>query len=274
MNNRRFSLITLVILLSASLFVGCGSLQPTPVPTVLQPVRLTALPTFPPTAVPSATASPTPLMPSPTPLDPAKDTVYTFFARTSAGDYETAANLYSNFSLMVDEITRGEAAADLKEQALSGKSPSDGVVLESRSFDSRTHLVHVQYTTGKPGKASASTPGAPPTHVDEWWPVRLENGQWRINRAKLIDFQTLDVPVQTTAGLTVKPRQLTRYSDHLRLILLVQNQSNEMIVLGQPNEVLAAFLFGDKTVEAENTRLFFTRPAELSRYDHRPERIV
>ena len=95
------------------------------------------------------------------------------------------------------------------------------------------------------------------TSVDEWWPIRLESGQWRYNRNNLIDYQTLDVPVQTTAGLTVKPRQIARYTDHLRLTLLVQNQTNEAIVFGQPNEVMATFLFGDKPVETRNTRLIF-----------------
>jgi hypothetical protein len=39
----------------------------------------------------------------------------------------------------------------------------------------------------------------------------------------------------------------------------VQNGTNEAIVLGQPNEILATFSFGDQQVEAEKTRFIFDR---------------
>jgi hypothetical protein len=75
------------------------------------------------------------------------------------------------------------------------------------------------------------------------------------NFANLIDTLTLDAAAQTTGGVTLKPRILVRYSDHIRLELLAQNQTNETVVFGQPNEILASFHFGDKTVEAETNRI-------------------
>ena len=267
MNKHNVFFITIVILV-AWLSTACGAMQPKPSPTALPPVRLTQPPTFAPTLPPTQAASPTPFLPSPTPYDPAKKTVEDFFAALAEKDYESAAGLYSNFSLMVDEVTRGEAAAELKARAARGEKITNWETVETRDFDERTRLVHVVYKVSVEEKATATpkakvtptaTAEAAPASMDEWWPVRLENGQWRYNRNNLIDFQTLDTPTQTTGGLTVKPRQLTRYSDHLRLTLLVQNQTNETIVLGQPNEVMAVFLFGDKPVEADKTRLIFER---------------
>jgi hypothetical protein len=91
------------------------------------------------------------------------------------------------------------------------------------------------------------------------WPVRLEAGQWRYNRGNLVDYHTLDVDAQTTAGLTIQPQQLLRYSDRLRLVFLAQNGTNEPISLGQPSEVEAAFYFGGKAVEMEKRWLVFDR---------------
>lgn len=291
MNKPKFLFIT-TILVTAWLAAACGAFNPTAAPTAVPPVRLTALPTFPPTRAPSPTPAATLPAPSPTPFDPAKQSVLDFFAALAARDYDSAAALYSNFSLMVGGVTRGEAAADLKA---GGAKVSSWSLSETRPIDERTTLVHVVYLgepLGNPPGSGAPAPTASPqptetlaagkvartmqaelqrtatavaaarateqpASVDEWWPVRLENGQWRINRGGIIDYQTLDVPAQTTAGLTVKPRQITRYSDHLTLTLLVQNQTNEAIVLGQPNEVMATFHFGDQPVEAEQARLIF-----------------
>ena len=157
MSARTFSFIIVVLLFAAWLGAGCGAINPTQPATPLPPVRLTQPPTFAPTQAPSATASVTPLMPSPTPSDPALQTAQDFLAALEAGNTETAAGLYSNFSLMLDEITRGEAAAALKAQAARGETISAGQVLESRVFDERTHLVHVRYQ--RAGKAAAA-PGA------------------------------------------------------------------------------------------------------------------
>jgi hypothetical protein len=53
--------------------------------------------------------------------------------------------------------------------------------------------------------------------------------------------------------------RLARYSDHMTLTLLVQNSTNDPIVLGQTNEVLAAFTFKDQTVEAVKKQMVFQR---------------
>lgn len=313
MMNKRKVLFIIVIALAAIGLAACGAFQQTQQPTAMPPVRLTAAPTFPPTKAPSPTAAATLPQPTPTAYDPARQAVEDFFAALDEANYDAAAGMYSNFSLMVDGVTRGEAAEELKAQAARGEGPLNGRVLESRAFDERTNLVRVQYKTGaQPAEVVSegviggpSAPGAQPSptvtlasgsvdrtrqaemvatndarptptqakitptaaatpsaeeaqgYIDEWWAVRQESGQWRINRAKLIDYKTLDVPSQYTGGLTVKPRQITRYSDHLRLTMLVQNQSSGLIVLGQPNEVMATFLFGEEKIEAEQNRLVF-----------------
>jgi hypothetical protein len=50
-----------------------------------------------------------------------------------------------------------------------------------------------------------------------------------------------------------------RYPDHLQVALFVQNHSNDTIVFGQPNEILAAFTFGSQTMEAEKAQMVFVR---------------
>jgi hypothetical protein len=257
MNIHPRSLLPILLLALLIGLSACQSMQPTPAPTLAPvhpptrtPVKLA------PVATSTPAASPTPILPRPTPLDPAIQTVQDYFAALQNGDGDGAAKYFSNFSLMVAEITRGEAAGAIKDQVAQGTKWSALQVLESRAFDQRTSLVHVRYQlTGKDAKTGEEVQSKP----DEWWALRLESGQWRYNRDNLIDFQTLDEPQQTTAGLTVKPLQVTRYTDHLRLTLLVQNQTNDAIVLGQPNEIMATFLFGDQQVQAEPARLIFER---------------
>jgi hypothetical protein len=254
MNNRKLLPITLVFFFSLIL-AACQSGQATPAPT-LPPVHL---PTNPPvlrTPVATPTARPTPALPSPTPIDPAVKAAQDYFSALQNGDAKGAAALYSNFSLMVDEVTRGDAESALNKQIAGGAKWSGLEVLESKPFDPRTTLVHVRYNLIS---KDATTGEEVKSQPEEWWAVRQESGQSRINRGNLIDFETLDVPAQTTARLTMKPRQLTRYTDRIRLTLLAQNQSNDPIVLGQPNEVLATFKFGDQSVEAVKTRLIFDR---------------
>jgi hypothetical protein len=89
--------------------------------------------------------------------------------------------------------------------------------------------------------------------------VTFENNRWLYNRNNLIDFHSLTMDEQTMAGLRVRPVRLARYSDHMALTLLVQNTTNDTIVLGQTNEILAAFTFKDQTVEAVKKQMIFQR---------------
>ncbi len=135
-----------------------------------------------------------------------------------------------------------------------GKRWSDLAIKESRAQDSNIVLVHVAYQVAA---KNVQTGAATQSQQDEWWPVRLENGQWLYNWTNMIDFRGLDLTPQTTGGLTVNPIQMTRYSDRLQLVLFVQNRTNEAIVLGQANEILALFTFGGITIEAEKKQLIF-----------------
>jgi hypothetical protein len=85
--------------------------------------------------------------------------------------------------------------------------------------------------------------------LENWAPVQLEqHDRFQDPRRE-----------QTTAGLTLKPLQMTRFSDRIRLTLLVQNSTNDPIVLGQSNEILGAFKFGDQVKEAEKVQYIFQR---------------
>lgn len=166
------------------------------------------------------------------------------------GDYQAAAALYSDFSLMLSGMTRAEAALALQGELARGIRRADFAVKDARALDDRTVLVRVAYTL-----ESAETA----QQVDEWWPLRLENGRWRYNRENLIDFRALDVPEQAAGGLVVKPLRLARYSDRIRLSLMVQNTTNEAIVLGQANEILARFTFAGQVVEGVHKQMIFDR---------------
>ena len=263
----RYSLITGLFLLAA----GCQAVLPS-----------AAAPTAPPkpASIPAATAIPLPsessisqpsdvviAAPSPTAGPSASQNqvpagaiqaATDYFSALAAGDYRAASMLLSTYSLVIDGTTRDNAAAELETALSQGTKFSEFEILDSRVFDEKTALVHVTYQRAD---RDAKTGKTVSTQVDELWPVRLDasSGTWLYNRNNLIDFHTLDVPELATAGLTIKPRMLVRYSDHLRMVFLAQNGTNEAIVLGQPSEVMAAFAFGDQKIEAEKTRLIFDR---------------
>ncbi len=244
-----------VVLLSACQSAATATPAPAGLPTQTpSPIPLPDEPT------PEATATPLPLpTASATPqvsADPAVKTVEDYFAALQAQDYQAAANLFSTFSLTVDGLTRGDGADELHNQMQAGTSWSGLQVQGTQTFDDKTILVHVSYTlTTQDAKSGETTP----TEMDELWPVRFENNQWRYNRANLIDFRTLSMPDQSTAGLRIKPLQLLRYTDHTRMTMMVQNTTNDLIVLGQSNEIMAAFLFAGQQVEAEKEQLVFER---------------
>jgi len=249
------------ILFSVFLLAAC-QVAPVrrPAATSLPPVNV-AQPAVVPTLVgdstrsSAATATPAPTTSAlPTP-DPAAAAVQEYRDALQSGNFEAAANLLSSYSLMVEEMTRTQAGEELQIR-MTREKWSGFQILDTRTANEKTVLVRVTYQLEQ---QDAKTGEITRSQVDALWPVRLENGKWLVNHGNLIDFHTLDVPEQTTAGLTVKPRQLTRYSDRIRLTLLVQNQTNDPIFLGQANEVMAAFFFGEQQVEAEKTRLIFDR---------------
>ena len=153
---------------------------------------------------------------------------------------------FPRFSLMVFEMTRGDAACALQKQKLDGARWSGLQVTETQPFDEQTMLVHVTYTL---------TVKEQPEARDELWPMRLENGAWRYNWNNLIDFRTLEAPAQTTNGVTIMPVQINRFSDRIQLVLLVQNRTEDAVVFGQVNEILGTFHFGDQAVVAEKTQI-------------------
>ena len=221
---------------------------------VIPQVTLAATDTPVPTPEQSATITPTAAPTQDLAIAAAEQTVQDYFTALENGDYAAASKQVSDFSLMINYMTAGDVASALTQQSLDGAAWSELQIEDSQVFDEKTVLVHVTYQLtakdSKTGKVSQS-------EQDELWPVRLENGNWLYNWTNVIDFKTLGLDYQQTAGLTIAPLQLTRYTDKLRLTVLAQNSTNDPIVIGQTNQILATFHFGDQTVEATNTRYTF-----------------
>lgn len=228
--------------------VAASTFTPAPLPagTLASAAAITATPE--PTATAMMTATPT--------EDPAVQTVKDYFAALQNKDYKAAANLTSTFSLTVDGMTRSDGAAELNNKMQAGTEWSDLQVQEAQTFSDSIHLVHVTYTLTT---RDAKTGNTAQSSKDELWPVMFENNHWLYNRNNLIDFHSLTVDEQTMDGLRIRPLRLSRYSDHMTMTLLVQNTTNDTVVLGQTNEILSAFTFKDQTVEAVKKQMIFER---------------
>jgi hypothetical protein len=225
---------------------------PIPLPTLAEETATTA---------PTEAAGPA-KDPSPTPTaqdaDTAKalETAHAYFDALAGNNPQAASEKISTFSLILQSFTRADAADELQKLMQAGTAWSGLEVKDTQRFDADTILVHVLYQlTSKDPKTGKNTT----TQKDELWPIRNENGEWLYNRGNLIDFKTLSNPDQITAGLRMKPVQITRYSDHLDLSFLVQNTTNEPIALGQSNEILAQLKFKNHTVDADKQVLVFDR---------------
>lgn len=260
------------ITLLAVLLSACQSTAQTPAaqPTwtvVPLPVQKTAASVAAATPSPTLTAAPNGMVETDgeTSADAAVSAAArSYFQALEKGDFQAAANLYSTFSLMIAGVTRDEAALKLQAEMVNGSRWSSLEVKETRPLDDHTILVHVTYKYEKNDSPTSNatpvaTEKAPVTQIDALWPLRLENSHWLYNRDNVIDYRILDVPEQAMGGLIVKPRQLTRFSDHIRLTLMVQNITNEAIVLGQVNEIMAMFTFKDQQIEAVKKQIIFDR---------------
>ncbi|MCE5206857.1 MAG: hypothetical protein LLG42_00940 [Chloroflexi bacterium] len=195
----------------------------------------------------------------------AEQSARAYFEKVADGDAEGAADLLSRFSLMVFQMTRGDAASVLQVQTNEGFHWTNLEILDTQMFDAQTILVHVTYSVknealsgaanaNKAVPTSTPTAAAAPETKDELWPMRLENGAWLYNWNNLIDFRSLDISAQTVNGITILPQQLLRYSDRVQLSMLIQNRTNDVVVFGQANETLGTFLFDNQAVIAEKTQ--------------------
>jgi hypothetical protein len=203
------------------------------------------------TAQPKPTNTPEPSATPTSQTNAAIQTAQDYFTALQKGDFGAASKLVSAFSLRTNSMTAGDVAAALTEQQAKGAAWSNLQLLGSQVFNDNTVLVHVSYTlTSKDAKTDKTVD----TTMDEQWPFRLENKQWLYNWTNVIDFQTLGADAQLVNGLTVKPIQMTRYSDRISLTLLVQNGTNDSIVIGSANQALGIFHFGSQSVESLPTR--------------------
>jgi hypothetical protein len=209
----------------------------------------TAIATVEPTATPEPTA---------TAVDPTSGAVQTaqgYFTAIETGDFSTASKLVSSFSLLANKLTAGDVVEALTQQKTAGAAWSNFKVAGSQVFDTQTILVHVTYTFSSTDAKSGKTVE---TTMDEQWPFRLEQKKWKYNWTNIIDFETLGSNAKLSNGLTVKPLQMARYTDKIRLTVMAQNNTVEAIsVGGTTNQRLGTFHFGSQTVEAENTHYLF-----------------
>ena len=203
------------------------------------------------TTEPKASKTPQPTLTPTSPADLAMQAAQDYFAALQKADFGAASKLVSAFSLRTGNITAGDVAAALTAQQAQGAAWSSLEVLGSQAFNSDTFLVHVRYQMTT---RDAQTGQSVETTLDEQWPFRLENGKWLYNWTNLIDFKSLGGEAKLANGLTIKPLQMTRYADKIRLTLLVQNGTGEAIVIGTGNQRLGIFHFGDQTVESTPQR--------------------
>jgi hypothetical protein len=245
--------ISLCLCLSLFVLAAC---QPQGVTTKMstetptQEATLTSLPTS--TSIPLPTDTPAPTV-TPATAD-AIQTVNQYFAALQKGDDQAAAGFVSIRSLSIDNMTLSNEVDDLHTQMANGTQWSDLQVKDSQLFDPSTVLVTVSYklTSKDPKSGKTST-----ADMNEVWPVIFENGAWMVNRNNLIDFKTLSVAAQTVNGMTVAPLKMARYSDRIRLTMLVQNANLDSVAWGLPTEDLAVFVFGDKQVTGVQKQMYF-----------------
>jgi hypothetical protein len=255
---KSLTLFSIILMASVALTACQTTAAPTPasapIATEASSAAIVATPA--PTDLPAeeATEVPTAAATVQTGADLAIGAVKAYFAALQSADFKTAGSYISNFSLTLDGMTRGDGVAELQALAANGAKWSNLQVKDTQTSGDKTILVHVLYQLDG---IDAKTKAATTDQKDELWPVRLENGKWLYNRNNLVDYHTLDVDERTVSGITVKPRQLTRYTDHMRLTMLVQNGTNDTVVWGQTSETLAEFTFGSQKVEADKTRLIF-----------------
>lgn len=219
-----------------------SSMAQTPGQVVNQPEKTNT-----PSTKGTATATPAAKDDAAVNIKSAKAAVTSYFDALEKQDALSAAGLLSKYSLVAERTTREEVTSSL--EALFGKGTrwSNLVIKESQALDISTILLHVSYQiTIKDDQEGTDTA----SQQDEWWPVRLENGVWLVNWNNVIDYRGLDLTDQTVGGLTINPLQMNRYYNRMILVLFAQNRTNDPMVLGQANETLAVFTFGEKTVEA------------------------
>jgi hypothetical protein len=218
-----------------------------------------------PTPTPGPTDTPAPTPTVLTPADLAVQTVQTYFGDLQSGSFAAAAGLTSNLSRFAFKLTSADVVTALTQQQQQGAVWSNLQVQGTQVFNNSTILVHVTYQLAA---KDSKTGKVMQTAKDELWPVSLENGQWLYNWNNIIDFNTLTtVPYQEVNGLTVTLLQVTRYSDHLTLTVMAQNNTNDPIVIGSANQILATFHFGGQAVDSANTQYVIDRLRGYSNID-------
>jgi hypothetical protein len=218
-----------------------------------------------PTPTPAPTDTPVPTPTAVTTSDLAAGAAQKYFGFLQSGDFAAAAGMTSNLSRFAFKLTSSGIAAALTAEQQAGAAWSNFQVVGTQQFNATTTLVHVTYNLAtKDAKTGQVTQAA----KDELWPIVLENSSWLYNWNNIIDFNTLTtVPYQAANGLTVTLLQVARYTDHMTLTLMAQNNSNDAIVIGSSSQILATFHFGGQSVDAASTQYVIDRLRGYSNID-------
>jgi hypothetical protein len=155
-------------------------------------------------------------------------------------DFNQAANLFSEYSLRLFDLTRQDIVMRYQTLDFKGWKLVDCRRLESKKFDDQTILIHLLM--------KEQTGEQEPQYYDGWQALRLEEGQWLINWNDVIDTLPMAVESQTVNGVTLQPTQLIRYTDKIRLLFNVGNANKRAAFWDLAGQKVATFKIADQTV--------------------------
>lgn len=219
--------LTLLICLACQVTKKAGEPPPTATPGSRLPVMSSA-----PTVTREATATPAARGP--------EATTTAYLEALQQRRFEQAVAFISDYSLSLLGLSRQDVLSHFEQQDFEGWQLLDYRVTESQELDEDLVLVHtlVREQSGRDE----------PQTYNVWRALRREHGEWRINWNLVIDDRLLDVEPQTINGLTVQPLRIIRYTDGMRLLFRIENNSSRGYIWGWAVEEVALFHFGEQIV--------------------------
>ncbi|MCE7988042.1 MAG: hypothetical protein DYG89_43310 [Caldilinea sp. CFX5] len=170
-----------------------------------------------------------------------KDALIAYLGALRQYDLPRAVSLISNYSLTVSGAKQEEIQRYLEKKFLDGWRLLDYQVIEARQLTDQTTLVHITGSSHVAANARQS--------FQEWYPLRLEEGQWRVNCNGVIDQVLLNIQPQTLNQVSVQPTSIVRYLDKLRVYLNVDSTNERIVLWGAEKEPGAKCRFTNHTVD-------------------------
>ncbi len=170
------------------------------------------------TATATATMTPTPVPTSP--VENLKVAAEAYCRLLLAKDADALAQQYSTYSLTLTAAKREELADRLLAGWAKDGAVSACVVGKATVVSETGALVDVRLSYADV-KASNHT-----------WAFYYEDGRWRPNWQNVIDQRRVYLQDVPREGVSVKLLRMVRYSDHLDLVLMVRNNTDQTVVWG------------------------------------------